>query len=101
MNLIEKQAKSYARQLLAEARTHEPNITADLQKIAVELSAEIAGLENKFKTLDSLTKKISKFFGKTFEYLLMQGFTTENALDESLSQAVGKSNDILRYTVFL
>jgi len=98
MNLIEKQILFQARHLLANAHKHEPHITADLQKIASELSAEMVGLENKFKTLDSLIKKISKFFGQTFEYLLLQGFTTENAFEESFSQAVGKSNDVLRYT---
>ena len=98
MNLIEKQAKFHARHLLADARGHEPKITADLQKIASELSAEMVGLENKFKTIESLTEKIIKLFSQSFSYFLLQGYTTENAFEEAFSRTLNKSNDILRYT---
>lgn len=98
MNLIEKQILSQARHLLAKAHKHEPKITADLQIIASELSAEIAGLENKFKTIESLTEKIIKLFSQSFSYFLLQGYTTESALEESFSRTLDKSNDILRYT---
>ena len=54
-----KQARRLARKLLAEAGENEPQITNDLQKIASEISAEMIGLENKFKSEESLARKIS------------------------------------------
>lgn len=51
-------AQVLAHQLLAQAIANEPNTTADLQTIAPEVSAEIVGLENKFKTEMSLIRKL-------------------------------------------
>ena len=57
---IEKKAANYAKQLLKRTHIHEPQITEDLQKIALDVSAEIVGLEHKFKTEPSLAERITQ-----------------------------------------
>ena len=54
---IERKAKKYAENLITQAVKNEPEITETLQKIALEVSAEMVGLEHKFKTEESLTQK--------------------------------------------
>lgn len=78
-----EQARYLARKLLVEAEENEPPITADLQKIALEISAEIFDLENKFKTDESLTRKI-------FNAVKINSLPLEE-----ISETV---NDALRYT---
>ena len=46
---IEQKAAQYAKDLRTQAVKNEPSITADLQKIASEVAAEMIGLEYKFK----------------------------------------------------
>ena len=50
-----------ARQLFAEASENELEITNDVGEIASVLKAEIVGLENKFKTENSLARKLSDY----------------------------------------
>lgn len=45
-------------QLLAEVRKNEPQITKDLQSIALSNNAKLVGLKNKFKSEQSLTRKL-------------------------------------------
>ena len=79
-------AQILAQKLLDEARENEPQITADLGKIALEISAEIIGLENKFKREESLIRK------------LVGMAQTDSA---EIAQIVEKFNDALRYTFIL
>lgn len=81
-----KRARRLAQKLLAEAVENEPQITVDLQKIASELSAEMVGLENRFKTEKSLTRKI---------------LDTAIPNSEPLEQVAENINDALRYTFIL
>lgn len=86
-------AQILARKLLDEARENEPQITADLEKIAREVSAEIVGLENKFKSEESLIRKL---------LLLAEKDTTNKSFDQKLRKFARLNNDVLRYTfVFL
>lgn len=81
-----KQARRLAQKLVAGAAENEPQITADLQKIISEISAEIIGLENKFKTKESLTRKLlNKSYGDP----------------RKLQKAADRINDVLRYTFVL
>ena len=72
-----------ARQLLAEAGMSEPQITDDVGEIASILKAEIVGLENKFKTENSLARKLSDY-----------------AQEKNLPIKIvaKRTNDVLRYT---
>ena len=81
-----KEAWDLAKKLLAQAEENEPTITADLQNIATAVSAEFVGLRNKFKTEESLTRKlVDKSFGDS----------------QKLWQAAKTINDVLRYTFVL
>ncbi len=72
-----------ARQLLAEAGQNEPEITNDVEEIATILKAEIVGLENKFKTENSLARKLSDY-----------------AKEKNLPLKIiaKRTNDVLRFT---
>lgn len=80
------QARQIAEQLIALAEENEPNITADLQNIASEVSAEMVGLENRFKSEESLIRKLIDYVGDDFQRLKRKAETV---------------NDVLRYTFIL
>lgn len=86
MNESYKTARILAQKLLAEAQENEPNITKDLQTIAREVSAEMVGLENRFKREESLTRKL---------------FDTANTNLQTLREVAEIINDALRYTFVL
>ncbi|HGK9866625.1 TPA: minor capsid protein [Streptococcus pneumoniae] len=77
----ETKAKFYSEQLLSKISGVEPKITSDMQRIAGE--NKLAGLEFRKKTVESLSRKI------------IADSLVENI---SLSKAVSKINDALRYT---
>lgn len=79
-------AQVLAQELLAQAAGNEPRITEDLQIIASEVSAEMVGLENRFKSVESLTRKI-------IDMIKINSQVIEE-IDE-------KINDALRYTLIL
>ncbi|HEU3822095.1 TPA: minor capsid protein [Streptococcus pneumoniae] len=77
----EAKVKFYSEQLLSKISGVEPKITSDMQRIAGE--NKLAGLEFRKKTVESLSRKI------------IADSLVENI---SLSKAVSKINDALRYT---
>ena len=101
MNLLEQKAAQYAKSLRTQAVKNEPQITEDLQKIASEVSAEMVGLEHKFKTEDSLTRKLVNRAAKIFEYELKQEFSEARAVRATFLELVEEQNDVLRYTFVL
>ncbi len=80
------EARQLADELLKQALENEPRITADLQNIALEISAEMVGLENKFKTEVSLTRK------------LINGAIPNLQTIQEVAEVI---NDALRYTFIL
>ena len=52
--------KTVAKDLLAEAKKAEPSITNDLSKISQSLGTNLAGLDFRLKSSDSLSRKIAK-----------------------------------------
>ena len=98
---IAQKAAQYAKNLRTQAVKNEPNITEDLQKIASEVAAEMIDLEHKFKTEDSLTKKLVCRAIKVFKYELKQDVSNEIAIRETFSELVENQNDVLRYTFIL
>lgn len=95
---IEKKAASYAKQLLKRAQKHEPQITKDLQNIASEVSAEMVGLEDRFKTEESLTRKIAEGSVKNVRKFFESGYSLENAIEKAVKMRAERNNDTLRYT---
>ena len=86
MNESYTTAQLLAQKLLAEAQNNEPQITADLQIIASKISAEMVGLENKFKAESSLARK------------LVDRATVNSKPVQKISKNL---NDVLRYTFVL
>ncbi len=95
---IEKKAANYAKQLLKRAQTHEPSITKDLEKIALEVSAQMIGLENVFKSEESLSRKISDESAKSAKIFIDLGYSINEAIEKSTEQQAKRNNDALRYT---
>lgn len=95
---IEKKAAEYARQLLKYAKTQEPQISEDLQKIAAEVAAEMVGLECKFKSEESLTRKISDESAKSTKSIVDFGYSVDESIEKSTTRQAKRNNDTLRYT---
>jgi len=81
-----REVRRLAKNLLAQAVANEPKITADLQTIAREVSAEMVGLENKFKSEMSLIRKL---------------IDMANINAQTLEEVGEIINDGLRYTFVL
>ena len=98
---IKNKAAEYARTLLEHARTHEPSITEDLQKIALEVAAEIVGLEHKFKTEQSLAEKITQKAVNNTRIFVEAGYLLNEAVEKAVKLQAEIINDTLRYTFIL
>lgn len=95
---IKNRSRQVARSLLAQAEKNEPRITFDLQEIASELSAEIIGINNRFKTVQSLTGKINKQSFVSIKILADSGFPLDDAIEKIMKREAARNNDALRYT---
>jgi hypothetical protein len=89
---IRIEARRLAEELFAQARENELKITADLQKIASEVDAKIIGLENRFKTEESLVRKLS---------LLADRDKSKQFVQHKFEKFARRNNDTLRYTFIL
>lgn len=102
MNSLEKKiaqkAAQYAKSLLTQAVKNEPNITKDLQKIALEVAAEMIGLEHKIKSEESLMRKISDESAKSAKSFIDLGYSTDEVIEKSTRRQAERNNDALRYT---
>lgn len=78
------QAKELAEKHIERMKNVEPKITSDLSTIAAETNAQMAGLEYRLKTEDSLARKIAK---------------DAEEKGVSLQEADNKIRDVLRYTM--
>ena len=81
LSMKDDTAEYYSKQLLDRISKIEPKITSDMQRIAGE--NQLAGLEFRKKTAESLARKIT---------------TDSQAENVNLSKAASKINDALRYT---
>lgn len=95
---LKNRSRQFARSLLAQADKNEPQITADLQKIASEISAEMVGLNNKLKTIQSLTRKITKESIASAKVFVDLGCPINEAIEKSTKRQAVRNNDALRYT---
>lgn len=78
--------KNLAKNLLSQAVENEPKITEDLQNIAEKISAEMVSLENRFKSEESLTRK------------MIDAAKINSQSYKDISDTI---NDVLRYTFIL
>lgn len=92
MNESYKNALALSRKLLVEAKENEPDITENLQNIASEVSAEMVELENKFKSEESLARKLSLFAAKD---------KSKQSIQQKLAKFARRNNDALRYTFII
>lgn len=103
MNLItqkiEKISYEYAKKLREQAFRNEPQITEDLQKTALKVSAEMEGLKYKLKTQKSLTEKLAANSAKNIKRLMESGFSSKDAITGVLKTTAENINDVLRYTI--
>lgn len=100
-NEIREEAELTTQKLLKQAKINEPKITEDLRKITFEVSAEIVGLENKFKSKKSLTEKVVYQAIKYFQYRLNREFSETKIIETTVSGLIKQQNDVLRYTFIL
>lgn len=98
---INRQAARYAKELLEQVVRTEPLITADLREIALEISAEVIGLEYKFKSEESLTRKIAETSFKNIKRLIEANYAQKIAVAKAIEISAEKNNDALRYTFVL
>lgn len=79
-------ARQLAQDLLESAKRNEPSITRDLRRIADLHQAQTVGLKNKFKSEESLSRKLLDY---------------SQTRDLSISAIAKRNNDTLRYTFLL
>lgn len=79
----DRKANQLAQKLLTQAKENEPNITQDLKTIAKLTNAKVVGLENKLKSEESLTRKLSDLSEK---------------FNIPIDKIAKRNNDALRYT---
>ncbi len=97
---LESKAKQFAKKLLDQVVKNEPQITEHLQRITSEVVGEMTGLNNKFKTEESLARKIFEISLKDVKRLIeSEEYFTQEALDEIVETRTKNINDTLRYTI--
>jgi hypothetical protein len=80
---FKNQTSEIAHQLLLESKQNEPQITQDVKEIAVFCGVKVVGLRKKFKTVESLTRKLKDRTGNR---------------KKTMEKVSIKINDVLRYT---
>jgi len=83
--------------LMASAVQEEPAVTRLLKQLEQEFDGELSGLEHKFKSRESLFRKIRKMVDKKRVEFLNAGKDDE----VDISSVVWSTTDALRYTVLL
>jgi len=95
----EQIAQTEAVKLIKQAKQSEPKVMQDLQNIAKQTSGEMVGLEYRFKSEDSLTRKIIDQSNRIERALIKQGKDPVQAAKTALDETVLGINDALRYTI--
>jgi hypothetical protein len=92
-------AKREAGRLIREARVEEPAITRRLEEIAKQTDGKLVGLEHRFKSEESLARKLADRADDRTAGLINKGYSREEALTLAVANQVNKVNDALRYTI--
>lgn len=91
---LRKHAAVAAELLIGAAKRAEPDVTKALQELSKQLKGELAGLEHRLKTTQSLTRKL---LDRARTRVKQDGVDPELAIKDEAS----KANDVLRYTLVL
>lgn len=95
----EQSAQTQAIILIKQARRIEPKITGDLQSLAKQTGGEMVGLDYRFKSEESLTRKIADRTQEKVDKAIKNGKDVESVRSNSIAKETEKNNDALRYTV--
>jgi len=87
-----RQCKRKAFELLNKAKENEFVITEVLKQTAQQTQGRLEGLENRFKTEDSLTRKL-------YDRVRQQIGNFPDEFDKLLAEIAENANDVLRYTI--
>jgi hypothetical protein len=85
--------------LLEQAKKSEPQFTSDLLNLAKKTNGEMIGLEYRFKSEESLTRKLNDSAARQTTILVRKGLSSKEAFSTAISSQTNKINDALRYTI--
>jgi hypothetical protein len=91
-------AKQEAVKTINQAKKNEPVITKDLQNMSKETGGELVGLDKRFKTEDSLSRKFVDRTQDKVNEAQRKGKNIDEVRNKALQKQVSKNNDALRYT---
>ncbi len=92
-------ARKEAINSIRQTTKNEPPITNDLQDIAKQTSGEMVGLDKRFKSEDSLTRKFADRTQPKVNQAAKQGKNVDEVRAKTLNKLADKNNDTLRYTM--
>ncbi|MEP6922905.1 MAG: hypothetical protein ABI954_00450, partial [Pyrinomonadaceae bacterium] len=95
----EQLAQVEAAKLTERAKHNEPLITKNLQTTANQVNGEIVGLDKRFKTEESLTRKFADRTQEKVDRAVKNNKDVELVRLNSIAKEVEKNNDALRYTI--
>jgi hypothetical protein len=85
--------------LLEQAKKSEPQFISDLLNLAKKTNGEMIGLEYRFKSEESLTRKLNDSAARQTTILVRKGLSSKEAFSTAISSQTNKINDALRYTI--
>ena len=91
-------ARNEAVKQIQQVKKIEPLITKDLQTIEKQTGGELVGLEKRFKSEESLTRKFAERTLPKVRKAEKQGNNVDEARTNALNKITDKNNDALRYT---
>jgi hypothetical protein len=98
-NIKQTIAQKEAVKLLEQAKKSEPQFTFDLQNLAKQTNGEMIGLEYRFKSEESLTRKLNDSTARQMTILMRKGMSQKEAFSTAIRNQTNKINDALRYTI--
>jgi hypothetical protein len=95
----EQLSQTEAVKIINQVKRSEPAVSKDLQTVAKQTGGEMVGFEYRFKSEESLTRKINDSTARETTILLRKGIEQKDAFSTALNKQTNKINDALRYTI--
>ncbi len=95
----EQVAQKEAIKLIEQAKRSEPKVTQDLQILAKQRNGEMIRLDYRFKSEESLTRKINDSATRETTILMRKVVNQKDAFSTAINKQTNKINDSLRYTI--
>jgi hypothetical protein len=92
-------AKGEASRLMREARVEEPGMSKAIEDIAKQTDGKLVGLEHRFKSEESLTRKLADRAERSVIKQMRKGVNQEEAILNSIKEHAIDINDTVRYTL--